>query len=417
MLQPFREAVDYQLGRVPMTRKAFDELSDEAKRRAFTIAGLVRRGLLEDAYQLAYEATAEGLTKSEFAERLGSILDEQEGLLLRPSRIELIAQNNTAAAVSAGRWAQLTDPDVREERPYLQYPLGPSDASTSAICRRLEGFVARWDSPVWQHIYPPNHHNERHLQVVSLTEEDARASGKLYEGDETSEFPFVDGQRILPDPGFDFAPGSMTSFDDAALVEAARAAGRDLPAKTWSDYGLAPMAELVESADLPPVPTLGMRLNPTRLRDAAAREDAWESFREIFDIDAAANGTMVVDVLGEGVVVNRATFEHLTGWDTATDEDLLRKHDRSQWFPLLPDTLRGPLEVWMTPSVSEKGDVSWRRRYLAAFTREDDSPRTIIVFAEMSREGWLMESSFALTLARVDALRKGLLVYRKGGAR
>src|SRR5688500_15584138 len=100
MLKPFAQAVAFQRERVPMTRKQFDTLSDDAKRCGFTIAGFTKRATLERAHQEATKAIAEGLTKDEFLERLSGIIDEHGGTILSPRRLELIANNNFASAYS-----------------------------------------------------------------------------------------------------------------------------------------------------------------------------------------------------------------------------------------------------------------------------------------------------------------------------
>ena len=64
---------------------------------------------------------------------------------------------------------------------------------------------------MWDHIAPPNHFQERHLALVSMTREQAAAradktGGKVWDDVEGGgEYPVVDGVQMLPDPGFDMA--------------------------------------------------------------------------------------------------------------------------------------------------------------------------------------------------------------------
>jgi hypothetical protein len=404
-LRPFQEAVDFQRQRVPMTRAAFDRLSEEARLRAFTIAGLTKRSLLAEAYQLAYAASAEGLTKAEFATRLGAILDKQDGLVLTPRRIDLIAQNNTATSYAAGRYEQLSDPEVLAARPYWQYPLGPHDEQTSEICLALEGFVARYDAEEWKHVFPPNHHDERHMNVRSLTEEQARASGKLYEGGGPKQYPFVDGREILPDPGFDYSP-TLLGGDDRYLAEAARVAGEPLPLKTWESYGLPSLREIVSAGELPKAPKRGAPIGD--VSDPAEYASAWDRFQAALGFDGAA--TAIVDALGEGVLVTRGTFEHLVGLDDPAEK--LRKVTAPEFFSYLRPTIEDPIEIWMVATATGEGRVVWTRRYFAAF----GSGKGFQVFtAEQSPQGWLARSAYRKDLKGIDANREGLLVYRRGG--
>lgn len=413
MMRPFAEAVAYQRERVPMTRETFDALSSEAKLRAFTIAGLTRRGLVAEAYQLAHESLAKNQTKSEFMAQLGELLDKQEGLILDARRIDLIAQNNTAISYASGRHAQLRDPKLLAIRPYWQYPTGPDDARTSAICRSLQGLVARHDDPIWKHIFPPNHHGERHYNVRSLTPEQAAAAG-TYESAGEKEYPFVDGREILPDPGFDYSP-ELLAADDRALVEAARAVGDALPAKRPEDYGLLPFADIVATQPLPDAPALGERINPARLGDADQYEAAWERFRAAVGFAVGAETAAVVDYAADTVLFTRATFDHMVGLDAGTPEARLKKHDRPAFFPLIRPTLEDPMEVWMVPHLDAQGRVSWTRRYFGAFRKADGEPRSYQVFVEQSPQGWAMESGFSVKASRLEANRRGLLVYRRSG--
>lgn len=377
MLRPFQEAVAYQLQREPMDADEFYALDDEARRRAFTIAGLTRQSSLIEAHRLATAAIAAGRTKQEFLEELGDVLDTEGTILPRP-RLSLIAQNNTAAAYAAGRWKQLADPELAQLRPYLQYPLGPSDERTSAICRRLEGFIARHDHPVWQRIFPPNHHNERHIQVTSLTEEQARGTGRVYEGSDADDYPFVDGQRILPDPGFD-APPQLLAADEKLLAGEAADRGAELAGKTASDYGLRPIAE-----------------NPTSSFPAAPGAASID--------EVLADGPVLLDEFGDGLRTSRAALE-----DMEAIEDRI--------LGLMRPTLSDPFETWLVRSARESGEIRYAKRYLGLY---QDGQDLIGIALEASQEGWLTvpgasPAGFRIpTPQEIEQLRRGLLLRSRG---
>lgn len=411
MLRPFQEAVDYQRDRVAMPRSSYDELSAEAALRAFTIAGLTRQDALETAHQLATRAIEEGLTHGEFLDLLGDLLDSQDGVIFSPQRLELIAQNNTAIAYSAGRYRQLQDPELLALRPYLQYPLGPNDSRTSRICLALEGFVARADHPVWQHISPPNHHNERHIQVLSLTEEQARETGKIYEGSDEDLYPFAGGQRIMPDPGFDFSPHLLTA-DDRALVEAAQKIGRILPAETAADYGLQAFADVGRST-LPTAPRrVGRAIKD--ISDDAEYEKAWQLFRKTLGFHDDINETIIVDLFGDGNRVTRGTFEHIMGLDKPATKH--RKADRPQFFAWIRPTLQDPFEAWIVPREGPDGKPVMTRRFFGLY---DTGTKThgYNIFVDLSPGGWLMDSGFIRELDVMESLRQGRMIFTKAGRR
>lgn len=407
MLRPFGEAVAYQLERVPMTSDEFYRLDDEAKRRGFTIAGLTREASLREAHRLASVAIAAGRTKQEFLDELADLLDLEGSVLPRP-RLQLIAQNNTAAAYAAGRWAQLADPELRVARPYLQYPLGPSDEKTSAICRKLEGFVARYDHPAWQRIFPPNHHNERHIQVTSLTEEQARATGRLYEGGEEDQYPHLEGQTILPDPGFD-APPQMLAADESFFTERAARAGEAISAKTPADYELLAFEE-IPRASLPAAPKFAT--TPIAAEGGAEEyERAWNAFRSAVGIPEGARSTMVLDEFGGGVAVTRGTFEHLVGLDAGAQERLA-KRDRPRWFSFIRPTIEDPFEAWMVVRRNADGELTFARRYFGLYDTGAKRRQFVVWAVDLSPDGWLMDSA-QVRSGDLEGLRRGLLLKSK----
>lgn len=393
MLKPFAEAVAFQRERIGMTRDEFDALSNEAKLRAFTIAGLTKKSLIESAQFEAMQAISDGVTKSEFLDRLSNILDAQGGVFLSPRRLELIAQNNMATAYAAGRHRQMSDPDVIADRPYRQYPLGPSDSRTSEICRKLEGLVARYDDPIWNHITPPNHHNERHIKVLTLTQEQAQQSGKMYGSPADLEYPVIEGQTILPDPGFDYQPGLVTA-DDRALVEAANAVGDVLPAKSAADYGLGRLDEL-SAEELPAMPRLLPRA------DDGDVDAAWQRFRAHFGIDEDATGTIINDVFGDGVRVNRVL------------SDKLARENRAHFASLITPTVEDPIEVWLVAR-TRADETVYHKRYIALFN-EGERKKPFFAVADESPEGWVMRTAFRNDdWDHLERQRQGRLLLRKG---
>jgi len=405
MLKPFRYAVDAQLARIPGTQPDLSAIEDAAERRGFWIAGLTRQSLVDEAYSAATAAIAEGLTHQEFLDRVGKTLDQQGGLFFSPQRLELIARNNTAAAYAAGRWEQINDPDILAERPYRQYPIDPLDARTSAICRKLGGLVWRAGDPIEKHVMPENHHAERHLQVATLTEEEARAIG-IYESAGDMEYPVIEGQTILPDPGWDRQPG-LLSVDEKWLADRAEALGIELPGKSAADYSLEALAD-VDTSTLPEV-AADATAAIADVTDLAQYDEAWTSFQEAAGIAEGATQTVLVDGFGDGVVITRSSFEQMVGLDAG---DLAReaKKDVPQWFGAIRPTLEDPLETWMVTRRDASGAVSLSKRFIALY---GDGGKALLMVADVSPDGLLMDAAFSDDAAAIEGLRRGRLVQTK----
>lgn len=380
VLKPFAEAVKYAQERVPMTRPDFDGLSSEAKMRAFTIAGVARRRTIEEAYERAVEAIEKGWTKEALGEEIRKLVADREGVLLSRGHSELIFQNHHNICVSAGRWKQMQE--TKGTRPYLRYPLVPNDDRLSDICRPLLGLVAHIDDPIWESIYPPNHHRDRHKKPTSLTEAQAKEAG-IYEGD-GQPYPFVDGRRIMPDPGFDSRPGLVTA-DDRALVEAANAIGAELPAKTAKDYGL-PALKAVDVKTLAPAPNRWIDLED--FSDASIAE-AWTHFQKEIGIPSDGTSVSVLDLFGEGVRVNRESFDRIIG-TLRSEADQERKKDRVRFFSWILPTLEEPTEVWLVQRAGGKT----HRRYVKLFRGDDEKAKPMLAIIDLSPDGWLMANVF-----------------------
>ena len=109
-----------------------------------------------------------------------------------------------------------------------------------------------------------------------------------------------------------------------------------------------------------------------------------------------------VDPMGSRVNVNQSIVDHIL-------EDAAKRHDgREQYFPLIPEAIEKPAEIWVGFSASkETGRVWVRRRY----TKMVSTPkgRTIGIVADLDGGRWAGLTFFrGRTPAR---LRTGLRIY------
>jgi hypothetical protein len=406
LLKPFEEALDFQKTRTPLTAENFHLLDPAARPRAFTIAGLQKYASLLEADRLVEKAIDEGMTKADFTDLLGKIVDEHGGTILPPSRFDLIYDNAMVTCDAAGRWRQMTDPDVVSARPILRYSDKPNDGRTTPFCRELQGFMAPYDDPAWEHIFIPNHHHERHW-IDSLTEEEAGRLGEIYRSPKGSQYPHVNGRTLLPDPGFDFSPADAFGGDDNAIAAAARKLGDAIPAKTPGDYELDALSA-IDVDGLPASPRVGRAIS--RFSDSEY-EAAWKRFADVVDIDTeASRGAWLLDYGTDGVRVNRATFDELLG--IGADEEARKAlAGNAKYFDWIEPTLDDPAEVWFVPVAGEDGSRDYVKRYLGVF-RAGDKQAAVKVAIDRSPEGWAMRIRFGKSDS-FEELRRGLLVRSK----
>ena len=169
-----REAIAWFRARVPMTPDEYRALEDRARRKAFTVAGVMDLDLLNDTFKALDKAVAEGTTFETFVEEVGPRLEATWGKA-DSSRLQTIFSTNVQSAYSAGRWRQLTDPDVLAERPVWTYD-AVLDGRTSELCKHLDGTTLPADDPFWETHTPPLHFNCR-SGIISLTESQAAERG------------------------------------------------------------------------------------------------------------------------------------------------------------------------------------------------------------------------------------------------
>lgn len=191
--KPFTEAINTFLGKQVMTRRAFDRLRAEAKRRAFTVAGLARDDMLATAHAELTKAIADGTSMRSFVKQLAERFDSAGWTQLNPSHAELVYRNATMGAYASGRDAQMRQPEVLAARPYWQV-LGVDDSVTRETHAKAHKKVLRADDPFWGKAPLPWGHNCRCRKVSRSADDLKRLGLTVTSGAELSG---------LPDEGWD----------------------------------------------------------------------------------------------------------------------------------------------------------------------------------------------------------------------
>ncbi len=191
--KPFAEAIRFFLQKQVMPRRAFDRLAAEAKRRAFTIAGLARDEMLTTAHAELSRAIAAGDDLSTFRKALGDRFESAGWTRLNSSHVETVFRNGVMGAYASGRHAQMTQPAVLEARPFWQV-LGVNDDRTRPHHHAAHNKVLRHDDPFWKRSPLPWGHNCR-CRKVSRSKKDLDRLG----------LQVVSGAELvgLPDDGWD----------------------------------------------------------------------------------------------------------------------------------------------------------------------------------------------------------------------
>ncbi|MCS4503886.1 phage minor head protein [Arhodomonas aquaeolei] len=224
---PFDEAIRFLRNKLSVPTGRWTDVWKQGHDQAFMVAGAAKADLLQDLRESVDKAVSEGETLAAFRERFDEIVAEHGWEYNGPRnwRTRVIYETNLRTSWQAGRYAQLTDPDVRERRPYWQYRHGGS-ADPRAEHLAWDGTVLPADDPWWDAHYPPNGWGCS-CHVVALSPRDLENMGvEVQEAPEVETYEWTDpatGEvHEVPkglDPGWDYAPGRSVAERTRETIE------------------------------------------------------------------------------------------------------------------------------------------------------------------------------------------------------
>jgi Phage Mu protein F like protein len=146
---PFEQAIAFFRGKALIPTAHWTDVWRTAHAHGFMVAGAATDELLDDFQQSLRKALEQGTTLAEFRKDFDTIV-EQHGWAYNGTpgwRSSIIYDTNLSTAYSAGRYAQLTDPDALKAFPYWTYVHGdsqrPRPQHLAWNAQRLALFVPR----------------------------------------------------------------------------------------------------------------------------------------------------------------------------------------------------------------------------------------------------------------------------------
>lgn len=401
---PFQEAIAYLRQKVDLPTRTWTDLWEGMHARAFVVAGAMRDELLADLHQAVTKALADGTTARDFRARFEEIVARHgwtgwtgEGTKKgRRWRARVIYDTNLRAARAAGRWQQIQR--LKDRRPYLRYT-AVMDSATRPEHRDWHGTILAADHPFWQTHYPPNGWYCR-CQVIQLSDADLKRRGlAVTDAPEVKMVPKeIKGRgRVETPEGID--PGFGHNAGIAAGVEPELTAmERHGP---WEALGVGARSPGREPAPSKLDPVAAMRA----LADAAVDDNGvLAALRRVL---GGAEKTYT-DPMGQRVRVSEAIAIHILA------EPDRKKARRERFFPLIPELIEAPQELWVGFARSVvTGRVWLRRRYVRLVSV--DKTRVIGLVGDL--DGGVWSGLTFLTgggVSAVRALRSGLRVFRDG---
>ena len=175
---PFEEAIKFFKEKIRIPTQHWDDLWKGMHSRGFMVAGAMKDDLIADFQGSLTKAMTEGMTLADFKKDFDNIVSKHGWSYKggRGWRTRVIFETNIRTSYSAGRHAQMTDPDVLKSRPYWEYVHGDS-INPRKLHLSWDGTVLRADDPWWKTHYTPNGWGCK-CKVVSRSDRDLKRIGK-----------------------------------------------------------------------------------------------------------------------------------------------------------------------------------------------------------------------------------------------
>jgi hypothetical protein len=398
---PPEEAIRFFRAKVNTPTRAWDDLRHGAHARAWSVAGVQADDMLADIRRAMDKAIAQGTTLDEFRRDIAPLLGELGWADRGPGyvgwRTRVIYETNMRTAYAAGRYAQMTDPDVLAARPFWRYRhSGKRDARKQH--RAWDGLVLRADDPFWQTHYPPNGWGCG-CYVQSLGPRDLARAGKTGpdEAPPAGTRPYRDPTTgeisALPagiDPGWDYNVGASWTQGvvPPPLAE---------PLQPYRGTGRGPSGQ--RPADLPAMPPA----RPSSVLPAPDGKGADAAIDAFLGEFGATRDRPAVfrDVSGTRIAISRDLF-------LAADGTLKADEQRFRYLARLAEALKDPDEIWVDWCETAAGGIHVRRRYLRRFV----GAAAGLAVMEWTSAGWF---GATLMMARaatyLEKQRSGALIY------
>ncbi|PPD36902.1 MAG: hypothetical protein CTY18_03115 [Methylomonas sp.] len=242
--RPFKEQVSFFRQKINLPTEHYDDILRQAHDRSFVVAGATKADLLADLRQAVDKAINQGTSIQEFRKDFYRIVadrgwsdwtgsDTQAG---RDWRTRIIYNTNLSASYAAGRYQQLTDPDLLSVRPFWQYIHNDSVSHPRELHRQWSNLpvILRYDDPWWRAHFPPNGWGcDCRIKAVR----ESRFDGQQAPDNGTRIVRDRRGQdHVVPngiDYGWDYAPGASLQDQLSVYVDQKTAV---LPDKLAGDF-------------------------------------------------------------------------------------------------------------------------------------------------------------------------------------
>jgi hypothetical protein len=401
---PFNEAIAFFRQKVNVASPKWTDLLEGAHSRAFTVAGATKEGMLVDFRAAIDKAIAQGTTLDEFRKDFDNIVTkygwDYKGT--RGWRTRVIYDTNMRTAYAAGRWQQMTDPDVVKLHPFWRYRHNDAVKHPRPEHLAWNGLTLAVGDAWWKTHYPPNGWGCQCF-VEPVTRRELAADGKT-----------------TPDR----AP--PTAMRKATLSTSAGPVTLDVPRGVDPGWGYS-VGETAFGSRLPEATMQAWREQGQNAFERLTPGD-WHSAglaRHLpIDDPAAKLGAGVATVeqlraqIARAIGAEQKVLETPDGEPVLLDAAALSLHmplDRAAFVPLIPELISNPAEIWLAFEKHKgTGQVVLRKRIIKLVRDPRGRGRGMLFVAQASRgviEAWTLLPTDRLDY--LNAQRVGRLMWKR----
>uniref|UniRef100_UPI00260AED33 phage head morphogenesis protein n=1 Tax=Rhodoferax sp. TaxID=50421 RepID=UPI00260AED33 len=199
---PFAAQIEYLRQKLNLPTQRWDDITGRAHDKAFVVAGVAKADLLADLHTAVLTRATDGAGLNAFRKDFKAIVAKHgwtgwtgEGTTEGEAwRTRVIYQTNMATSYAAGRWAQMTDPEVVKLHPYWRYIHSDGVLNPRQQHVAWHGLTLPWDHPFWKTHFAPNGFNCFPAETVVRC--NASLGLKTWYSGEMVEFSTTRGNRL-----------------------------------------------------------------------------------------------------------------------------------------------------------------------------------------------------------------------------
>lgn len=230
---PFQAQIDFLRQKLNLPTDRWDDIQRSVHDRAFIVAGAAKADLLQDLHQDLIKSATDGSGERGFIKSFRANVAKHgwtgwtgEGSEAGEAwRARIIYRTNMATSYWAGRYLQMSDPEVLKFHPYWRYIHSDGVLHPRPLHLAWHGLTLLADHPFWQTHFPPNGWGCQ-CRITSVSRKEGEASARAGLDDLPVGWDQIDpktGAQIGIDKGFDYTPGAslkkpMQEFIDAKLI-------------------------------------------------------------------------------------------------------------------------------------------------------------------------------------------------------